>query len=56
MSTRTVSAREVWDVPVFSMWNTYERVFVAEYQQHKEIKVQKSGYGKTGYKSCFLRK
>lgn len=34
----------------------YERVFVAEYQQHKEIKVQKSGYGKTGYKSCFLRK
>jgi len=38
------------------MWNTYERVFVAEYQQHKEIKVQKSGYGKTGYKSCFLRK
>lgn len=33
-----------------------ERVFVAEYQQHKEIKVQKSGYGKTGYKSCFLRK
>lgn len=39
-----------------SMRNTYERVFVAEYQQHKEIKVQKSGYGKTGYKSCFLRK
>lgn len=38
------------------MSNTYERVFVAEYQQHKEIKVQKSGYGKTGYKSCFLRK
>lgn len=35
---------------------SYERVFVAEYQQHKEIKVQKSGYGKTGYKSCFLRK
>ena len=34
----------------------YKRVFVAEYQQHKEIKVQKSGYGKTGYKSCFLRK
>lgn len=36
--------------------DTYKRVFVAEYQKHKEIKVQKSGYGKTGYKSCFLRK
>lgn len=38
------------------MWNTYERVFVAEYQQYKKIKVQKSGKGETGYKSCFLRK
>lgn len=37
------------------MWNTYERVFVAEYQQYKKIKVQKSGYGETGYKSCLLR-
>ncbi len=35
---------------------SYERVFVAEYQQYKKIKVQKYGYGKTGYKSCFLRK
>ncbi|MCL1615211.1 hypothetical protein M3090_02180 [Bacteroides sp. ET71] len=33
----------------------YERFFIAEYQQHKKIKVQKSGYGETGYKSCFLR-
>lgn len=38
------------------MWNRYERVFVAEYQQYKKIKVQKSGKGETGYKSCFLRK
>ena len=38
--------------PCFS----YERVFVAEYQQYKKIKVQKSGKGETGYKSCFLRK
>ena len=35
---------------------SYERVFVTEYQQYKKIKVQKYGYGKTGYKSCFLRK
>ena len=27
-----------------SMWNTYERVFVAEYQQYKKIKVQKFAY------------
>ena len=39
-----------------SMWNTYERVFVTEYQQYKKIKVQKSGKGEKGYKSCFLRK
>lgn len=26
------------------MWNTYERVFVAEYQQYKKIKVQKFAY------------
>ena len=37
------------------MWNTYERVFVAEYQQYKKIKVQKSGKGETGYISCLLR-
>ena len=28
------------------MWNTYERVFVTEYQQHKKIKVQLSDKGK----------
>ena len=28
----------------FDMWNTYERVFVAEYQQYKKIKVQKFAY------------
>lgn len=33
----------------------YERVFVAEYQQYKKIKVQKSGKGETRYKSCLLR-
>ena len=26
MSTRTVSAREAWDVPVFSMWNSFLNV------------------------------
>ena len=36
--------------------SSYGRVFVAEYQQYKKIKVQKSGKGETGYKSCFLRK
>ena len=34
----------------------YKRVFVTEYQQYKKIKVQKSGKGEKGYKSCFLRK
>jgi hypothetical protein len=36
------------------MWNTYERVFIAEYQRYKKIKIQKSGYEETGYKSCLL--
>ena len=34
----------------------YRERFVAEYKQYKKIKVQKYGYGKTGYNSCFLRK
>nr|DAE32177.1 MAG TPA: hypothetical protein [virus sp. ctLpa4] len=32
-----------WRTTLF-MWNTYERVFVAEYQQYKKIKVQKFAY------------
>ena len=37
--------------------NSYVRVFVAEYQQYKKIKVQKFGKGrKEGYKKFVLRK
>jgi len=43
------------NIRIFAENNSYERVFVAEYQQYKKIKVQKSGKGETGYKSSFLR-